>query len=209
VEQNERKNYWEAIYQTKALKEVGWYQAIPVNALEYLKAYSVPHSAHIIDVGGGDSLLVDNLLELGYSSVTVLDIAAGAIERAKLRLGDKANQVNWLVSDVVEFQAEGVYDFWYDRAAFHFLHDEAAISAYVRRAFQALKPGGLMVVGTFSEDGPSRCSGLPVKQYSAASLRAVMATCFTMLRCSISDHYTPSGHRQEYVYGVFRCLEHV
>lgn len=200
----DRKGHWEQIYQTRQLEEVGWYQAIPVNALAFLAEYKVPKTARIIDVGGGDSLLVDHLLELGYTSVAVLDISAGAIDRARKRLGEKANAVDWIVKDVVEFEAEERYDFWYDRAAFHFLQEEADITAYVRNAARAVCRGGLVIIGSFSEDGPTRCSGIEVKQYNADALTAVMSDYFDVVSCRPAEHYTPGGHLQSYIYGVFR-----
>jgi 2-polyprenyl-3-methyl-5-hydroxy-6-metoxy-1,4-benzoquinol methylase len=200
----DRKGHWEQIYQTRQLEEVGWYQAVPVNALAYLAEYQVPKTARIIDVGGGDSLLVDHLLDMGYTSVTVLDISAGAIDRARKRLGEKASRVQWVVKDVVEFEAEDTYDFWYDRAAFHFLQAAADISAYVRNAARAVCSGGLLVVGTFSTEGPTRCSGIEVKQYNADTLTAVMADYFEVISCRTAEHVTPGGHLQAYIYGVFR-----
>lgn len=136
--------------------------------------------------------------------MTVLDISAGAIERARKRLGEKANAVDWIVKDVVEFEAEERYDFWYDRAAFHFLQEEADITAYVRNAARAVCRGGLVIIGSFSEDGPTRCSGIEVKQYNADALTAVMSDYFDVVSCRPAEHYTPGGHLQSYIYGVFR-----
>ena len=156
----DNKEHWENIYQTKNLSEVSWYQPTPETSLNFFKKFEVPLTAQIIDIGGGDSYLVDHLLELGYHNISVLDISSAAIERAKLRLGEKADKVTWIVSDITTFVPTQNYDIWHDRAAFHFLTDELSISKYVETASKVLSPSGILILGTFSNQGPTKCSGI-------------------------------------------------
>lgn len=202
-----RKNHWEAIYQTKVLQEVSWYQATPDMAIHFLDFFQVPKHAKIIDIGGGDSLLADYLLDLGYSNITVLDISEKALERAKGRLGTRANQVHWIVADVAQFRPTEQYDFWYDRATFHFLTQEEDVKAYLLRVEQGLKPGGILVIGTFSEQGPSKCSGIDIQQYSAVSLSERFSPFFKTIKCLYTDHQTPSGEIQNFVFCSFTKVD--
>ena len=165
MEAFDRKEHWEKIYQTKALEDVSWYQQTPETSLDFFRYYHVPKTARIIDIGGGDSLLVDHLLADGYQNITVLDISEAAISRAKQRLGQNANKVTWIVADASSFSPVEKYDFWHDRAAFHFLTEEAEISSYIQTAQQAIHPAGNFVFGTFLENGPDKCSGITVRQY--------------------------------------------
>lgn len=164
------KEHWENIYQTKQLNEVSWFQQKPETSLRFFETFSVPKNAKIIDVGGGDSYLVDNLLELGYQDVSVLDISKSALDRAKQRLGDKAKNVKWIEADAAHFQPIEKYDFWHDRATFHFLTEHEDIENYIRTANENIAVNGVLVIGTFSENGPKKCSGIDIKQYSETSL---------------------------------------
>ncbi len=202
-----RKKHWENIYQTKELNEVSWYQPTPETSLAFFKELKVPLNAKIIDVGGGDSFLVDHLLELGYTDITVLDISSAAIERAKKRLGDKAQRVQWMVADAAAFQPTGQYDFWHDRAAFHFLTNEEEITQYLQTARQSLKPNGLLVIGTFSEQGPKKCSGIEIKQYSESSMTRRLKNHFEKIKCITTDHKTPFDTLQNFVFCSFRRAE--
>ena len=166
----DRKQHWENIYNTKQLNEVSWYQHTPVTSLAFIDDFKLPLSAKIIDVGAGDSHLVDHLLEIGYHNITVADISAKAIERAKERLGNKAEKVKWIVTDITDFDPPEKYDLWHDRAAFHFLTDEADINKYLHILTSALNPDGWFVVGTFSENGPAKCSGIEIKQYTESAI---------------------------------------
>ncbi len=170
MESFNRKKHWETIYQTKELKDVSWFQPTPETSLDFVKQCKVPTTAKVIDIGGGDSFLVDNLLDLGYQDISVLDISAAAIERAKHRLGDKAKNVTWIVADAATFKPTEKYDFWHDRAAFHFLTNEQEISNYLETAHQNINPNGVLVIGTFSEQGPKKCSGIEIKQYSETTM---------------------------------------
>lgn len=199
-----RHLHWENIYRTKQPNEVGWFQSSPLTSLEFLKEFNIPVSAKIIDIGGGDSLLVDHLLNLGYKDITVLDISETAIERAKKRLGEDAGKVKWIVSDITNFHPEEMYDFWHDRAAFHFLTDENEIATYIETVANNLNPNGVLVIGTFSEKGPEKCSGIPIKQYSELTLAERLKNYFTKIKCIYVDHVTPFDTIQQFVFCSFR-----
>lgn len=203
---SERKAHWENIYHTKQLTEVAWYQTRPDVSLNFLHIYKLPKTARIIDVGGGDSLLVDYLLAEGFENVTVLDISTKALERAKARLGQKATKVKWVVADVVSFRPEEKYDFWHDRAAFHFFTEEDDINQYVKTVRESVVPGGFLVLGTFSENGPNKCSGLPIKQYSEASMKELLQKAFEKFKCIEVKHLTPNERVQEYIFCSFKRL---
>ncbi|MEI2274335.1 class I SAM-dependent methyltransferase [Sphingobacterium sp. ML3W] len=204
MERFNRKNHWENIYKTKELKETSWYQQTPQTSLDYLSAFNVPVSAKIIDVGGGDSLLVDYLIDLGYEDITVLDISEKAIDRARQRLGDKADKVKWIVEDITHFVPTESYDFWHDRAAFHFLTSEDDIAGYLKKVKENINPDGILVIGTFSEQGPKKCSGIEIKQYSELSLTNQFKDYFNKINCHSVNHRTPSDTTQNFVFCSFR-----
>jgi SAM-dependent methyltransferase len=204
MEPLDRKAHWERIYQTKALTEVSWFEPHPDTSLSFLRQFNVPRSAAIIDVGGGDSLLVDHLLDLGYQDVTVLDLSEAALERAKARLGKRASQVHWIIADAATFRPTRTYDFWHDRAAFHFLTNNAEADAYLRTIREFLSPEGVLVIGTFSEQGPTRCSGLEIKQYSETSMTQRLQRFFEKIRCLTVKHTTPFQTVQEFIFCSFR-----
>ncbi len=201
----ERKSHWDTVFQTQKLTEVSWYQAKPDISLDYLHGFNLPKDAKIIDVGGGDSLLVDYLIAEGYGDVTVLDISEKALERSKTRIGKvAAAKVKWVVSDAAAFQPAEKYDFWHDRAAFHFFTEEAEILKYISIVQQSVKPGGYLVLGTFSENGPEKCSGLPVKQYSEVAMKERLKEFFEKVKCLTVKHLTPSEKVQEFIFCGFR-----
>lgn len=200
----DRKKHWENIYQTKELKDVSWFQPTPETSLNFLKQFNVPKTAKVIDIGGGDSFFVDHLLDLGYQDVSVLDISAAAIERAKQRLGEKADKVNWIVADAATFRPKQKYDFWHDRAAFHFLTDEQEILNYLATAEQYINPTGILVIGTFSEQGPKKCSGIAIKQYSEKSMTDQLKNLFEKINCITVDHKTPFNTLQNFVFCSFK-----
>ena len=204
MEQFDRKKHWENIYNTKSLNEVSWYQPTPETSLEFITNANLPRDAKIIDIGGGDSFLVDYLLELGYSNVSVLDISSKAIERAKQRLGEKASKVTWIVSDICEFQTLEKYDFWHDRAAFHFLTKDSDIQHYLEKVEQFISEKGILVIGTFSETGPLKCSGIEIKQYSMDDLKNVFSEDFECLNCFNTNHKTPFDTIQSFTFCLFR-----
>jgi len=204
MESFDRKKHWENIYHTKRTNEVSWYQPNPSTSLDFLKQFDIPKSARIIDIGGGDSYLVDRLLELGYLDITVLDISESALEKAQLRLGDRANKVKWIVADAVTFKPSEKYDFWHDRAAFHFLTQEQDIENYIDNVQQSIKPNGILVIGTFSEQGPKKCSGIEIKQYSETTMTDRLKKYFEKIKCITVDHTTPSDTIQNFVFCSFR-----
>ncbi|HCN85030.1 MAG TPA: SAM-dependent methyltransferase [Sphingobacteriaceae bacterium] len=203
MENFDRKNHWENIYQTKNLEDVSWYQSIPTTSLEFLEQSGLPKTAEIIDIGGGDSLLVDHLLDLGYQKITVLDISETSIKRAKERLGIRSQEVSWIVSDITLFNPSKKYDFWHDRAAFHFLTIKQDIDKYLVTVQQGIKPGGTMVIGTFSEEGPKKCSGIEIKQYSETAMINIFKDLFKEIRCVTINHSTPVGTIQNFTFCSF------
>ena len=162
------KNHWETVYETKQPDEVSWTQENPKTSLDFIRETHLDKTAKIIDIGGGDSKLVDFLLKEGYENITVLDISANALERAKKRLGKKAEKVTWIVSNITEFKPKVSYDIWHDRATFHFLTTNEQIKKYVDLTENWVS--NFLILGTFSENGPKKCSGLDIKQYSGLEL---------------------------------------
>ncbi|MFM2134985.1 MAG: hypothetical protein RL021_385 [Bacteroidota bacterium] len=204
METFDRKKHWEDIYQTKQLESCSWYQPAPVTSITLIEDGGIPLSSKIIDVGGGDSFLVDRLLDKGYTDITVLDISEAAIQRAKQRLGSRGEKVNWVVSDVTRFTPNEKYDVWHDRATFHFLTDPAETGKYVEIVEASIAPGGKLIVGTFSETGPKKCSGIEIKQYSQEGLAAVFSKGFTKRSCMNVDHMTPSSTVQNFTFCSFQ-----
>jgi 2-polyprenyl-3-methyl-5-hydroxy-6-metoxy-1,4-benzoquinol methylase len=200
------KDHWEKIYGTKEEADFSWFQPYPKTSIEFINMFNLPKNAKIIDIGGGDSHLVDALLELGYTDIYVLDISAKAIERAKARLGAKAKTVQWIVSDVTEFKPTLEFDFWHDRAAFHFLTSEAQIIRYLAIVSKAIKQKGHLVLGTFSESGPKKCSGLDIKRYTEVSLSTLFEKDFKRIKCVEETHTTPFNTTQNFVFCSFQKL---
>jgi len=204
MEEFDRKNHWEQIYQTKKPDEVSWYQPMPVTSLSFFDQYNVPKEAKIIDIGGGDSYLVDHLLNLGYKDITVLDISESSLERAKSRLGNRSGLVTWIVADAATFKPIERYDFWHDRAAFHFLTKEDEIQNYIHTVHQSINPSGILVLGTFSEQGPKKCSGIEIKQYSETSMTELLKGSFEKIKCITVEHKTPFDTIQHFIFCSFR-----
>jgi len=204
----DRKNHWENIYSTKDLKDVSWYQPTPTTSLEFLKQFNIGITAKIIDVGGGDSFLVDHLLNMGYQDITVLDISEASLNRAKQRLGNKAANVKWIVADAATFKSTEQYDFWHDRAAFHFLTQDNEIDNYINTIRQSLKTSGVLVIGTFSEQGPKKCSGIEIKQYSETTMTQRLQTFFEKIKCISVDHRTPFDTIQNFIFCSFKKIQY-
>jgi 2-polyprenyl-3-methyl-5-hydroxy-6-metoxy-1,4-benzoquinol methylase len=198
------KNHWEKVFTTKAYNEVSWFQEYPKTSVEFLELFNLPLDANIIDIGAGDSRFVDVLLEKGYRNIWVLDISGAALERAKSRLGDKAFQVNWVVSNVLDFKPTVKFDFWHDRAAFHFLTSDEKINRYVALTAESISPNGFLVLGTFSESGPTKCSGLEIKQYTETSMSDKFNENFDRVRCVREEHATPFNTMQSFQFCSFR-----
>ncbi|HRH69975.1 MAG TPA: class I SAM-dependent methyltransferase [Flavobacteriales bacterium] len=198
------KRHWESIYERKGPQEVSWYQAIPGVSLSLLEEYQVPKQASLIDVGGGDSLLVDHLLGRGYGNITVLDISGGALRKARKRLGARAQEVRWIEDDATSFVTDALFDVWHDRAVFHFLTTDDAVTSYLLRVAEYLRPGGLLILGTFSENGPEQCSGIAVKRYSEAEMVARLQRICSRIKCFTTDHVTPFNTVQNFLFCAFR-----
>tara|TARA_R100000935_G_scaffold35198_1_gene55960 strand:+ start:64 stop:687 length:624 start_codon:yes stop_codon:yes gene_type:complete len=201
-----KKKHWENIYDTKKITEVSWYQPVPESSLNFINAAGLEKNAEFIDIGGGDSFLVDNLISLGYTNLNVLDISLNAIERAKLRLADKADEVTWIEADITDFNPSRTYDVWHDRAAFHFLTSPKDIQKYLDTMESAISPGGFLILGTFSNNGPKKCSGIEIKQYSIEELKAAVPDSFKFIEGENIDHLTPSGSLQNFTFCRFQKL---
>lgn len=196
------KHHWETIYQTKRPDQVSWTQEVPVTSLHFIHQFRIPKDAKIIDIGGGDSKLVDYLLKEGYTHLSVLDISAAAIERAKERLGTDAEKVNWIVCDILDFHPTEKYDMWHDRAAFHFQTNPQSIRQYLDIVKNAVD--GMVIVGTFSTEGPTKCSGLDIQQYDEDSMKQTFEhNSFKNVECKREDHTTPAGIIQNFVFCSF------
>jgi hypothetical protein len=196
------KKHWEKVYETKNRNQVSWTQDFPKTSLDFIHSFGLPKTAKVIDIGGGDSKLVDFLIDEGFENLTVLDISAKALDKAKLRLGDKAKKVHWVVSDITAFEPDTTYDVWHDRATFHFLTTKEEVSKYMDTARKAVT--GFLTIGTFSDQGPKKCSGLEVKQYSEESLTAELQNGFENIRCVTEDHVTPFDTKQNFLFCSFR-----
>ncbi|MBB6222392.1 class I SAM-dependent methyltransferase [Rhizobium leguminosarum] len=198
-----KREQWDEVYRTKAPDSVSWYQPAPEPSLRALDELRLPVTASLIDVGGGASSLVDRLVERGWSDLTVLDIAAPALDLAKARLGDATARVAWVVDDVTAWRPERQYDVWHDRAVFHFLTEPEQRLAYRRALETGTAQGSAVIIATFAPDGPERCSGLPVQRYDAAALAREFSAAFTLQRDWREEHMTPSGGRQSFQWCVF------
>jgi len=195
------KKHWDKVYATKAPESVSWYRAQLETSLALIERAAVARSASIIDIGGGESTLVDDLLLRGFKTLNVLDVSPTAIEVTKKRLGTAAKQVRWLVGDIVEIELEPhAYDLWHDRAVFHFLTTPERRLAYVRQVTRAVRPGGHVIVSTFGPEGPTKCSGLDVMRYDAQSLHGEFGGHFRLVESSKELHETPFGTTQQFLY---------
>jgi len=198
------KSHWENVFATKNPNEVSWTQEYPKTAMNHIESLELSKTANIIDIGGGDSNLVDALLDNGYENIWVLDISEFALERAKKRLGEKANKVHWIVSDITEFSTDIKFDFWHDRAVFHFLTQQENIDKYVALINNAMQDNGNFLLGTFSENGPLKCSGLEIKQYSENAMRQTFNQSFQAVNCFTENHTTPFNTIQNFQFCGFK-----
>ncbi len=198
----DRKQHWETVYETKNPDQVSWTQKRPSTSLDFISSFGADKTANIIDIGGGDSNLVDHLLDNGYQNITVLDISAKAIEKAQNRLGARADQVNWIVSDVVDFKPTDNFNIWHDRAAFHFLTSPSDISKYASN--MAENAAKNVIIATFSENGPLKCSGLEISQYSEKSILQHLSAQFDLIDFKTEDHTTPFDTTQNFLYCSFK-----
>ena len=195
------QQHWDSVYRAKTPERVSWYRPHLDRSLAFIESANLRPDAAIIDVGGGASTLVDDLLDRGFTHVTVLDLSAAAIEMARARLGARAARVQWICADVTSVELpEHAYDFWHDRAVFHFLADPAARVKYVDAVRRSLKPGGHIVVATFGPHGPAKCSGLDVVRFTPAGIHAEFGDAFAKVADATEMHNTPWGAEQEFVY---------
>ena len=195
------RTHWDAVYTTKGAEKVSWFRPHLDRSLAFLEAAGIGPNAAVIDVGGGASTLVDDLLDRGYSNVTVLDLSEAALQAARARLGARAARVRWLCADVTEVELpERSVDFWHDRGVFHFLLDAAARARYIEAVKRSLKPGGHVLVATFGPNGPEKCSGLDVLRFDADALHAEFGPGFVRISDALESHRTPWGNEQEFVY---------
>lgn len=193
--------HWDQVYRSKAFDAVSWYAPHLSESLRLIEHLCPDRTASILDVGGGESTLVDDLLHMAYLDVSVLDISEAAIAFTQQRLGHAAKQVSWHVGDItsVNFGPKR-FDLWHDRAVFHFLTDETSRRAYIERVRQAVRPGGYVLMATFGPDGPHRCSGLAVQRYDDTQLHAAFGQGFHLLGSELSEHHTPAGVSQQFLY---------
>ncbi len=200
----DRQAHWDEVYTTRLAEELSWFQQQPALSIELIERVGAGPAAALVDVGGGDSRLVDGLLELGYRDLTVLDVSLAALERARQRLGDQAGVVEWVASDVTHWEPGRAYDVWHDRAVFHFLTEDADRRRYVEVMRRALKRSGQAVIATFSLEGPPKCSGLDVCRYSAETLVRELGPAFKLDESREQVHQTPAGKSQAFVFARFR-----
>lgn len=199
------KQHWDSVYGTKSSESVSWYQEYPQKSLQFIRETKAPVSARVIDVGGGDSRLVDELLQYGYTALTVLDISRIALTNTQQRLGPASQHINWIASNMLHAELPyQYYNIWHDRAAFHFLTTPSQRRAYIEKAFDAIAPGGHLFIATFADDGPERCSGLPVVRYNKTTLSAEFAGAFKPVKYADDEHVTPTGSIQKFLYAYFR-----
>lgn len=198
------KSHWEHVYRTKLPTQVSWFQPHALRSLDLIRRISPPPNGPIIDVGGGSSTLIDDLLDAGYHDLTVLDLSATALRQAQARLRDRAASVRWIEADILEASLPPArFHVWHDRAVFHFLTMPAARARYVTQVRAALRPGGFVLLATFAEDGPTRCSGLDVARYSPQRLHAELGTGFELLVSEREEHVTPAGVKQAFIYCLY------
>ena len=198
------KEHWENIYATKGMQEVSWFQKVPTTSLELINQVAKNKQDAIIDIGGGDGFLVDNLLGLGYTDITVLDISKNAIDRAKKRLGKLAEKVKWIVADINEFIPNKEYVIWHDRAVFHFLTEQQEKENYRELVNSAVS--GYFILATFSDQGPNKCSGLEICKYSELDLQAFFSDTFSITSSFNYNHPTPFGTCQNFIFLVFKRM---
>ena len=197
------KSHWENVYQLKNENEVSWYQEVPSKSLDLINSLNLTTESKIIDVGAGESRLVDNLLRLGFKNITVLDISSKSIEKTKQRLGEKSKLVKWVVSDIVDYIPDESFDLWHDRAAFHFLIQKTRINKYVDLVNNSVNSQGNLILSTFSTNGPLKCSGLQISQYNKNSISKLFKEEFKLSYSETSVHQTPFNTNQEFIFNIF------
>lgn len=202
--ENKRKEHWENVYDTKGDLEVSWYQETPTTSVKLINSLSLKKDAAIIDIGGGNSNLIGELQKGGYTNLSVLDISAKSLERTKTKLGQIAEKVQWVISDILDFQPHQQYDVWHDRATFHFLTSKPDIERYINLINQAIKKDGFLLLATFSTSGPKKCSGLDITQYNKEILQDLLKGNFQLIKSFEKVHQTPFNTEQNFIYTLFK-----
>lgn len=200
----DKKQHWENVFSQKQQSEVSWYQPVPKSSIDFFESNNVARQANIIDVGSGDSYFIDYLVEKGYENIYAVDISENALLRLKNRLGSKADKVNWIVSDILDLKSEVSFDYWHDRAAFHFLSDTTEVNKYLSITKDSISTNGKMMIATFSDSGPLKCSGLDIKQYSKQELEQKFAVNFKKIKCVDETHTTPGNTNQNFTFCSFQ-----
>ena len=201
----EKKTHWENIYHTKDFAQVSWFKPHLTASLEIILGLAIQKGDPVIDVGGGASTLVDDLLEAGFQDITILDISKKALEVSQKRLGQQSKKIKWIEGDVTQTELpEQHYEIWHDRAVFHFLTNSEDRRRYIDALEYSLKAGGHVIVATFSLKGPERCSGLEIVRYSPESLQLELGKRFKLIKSFAESHKTPFGTTQEFMYGHFQ-----
>ena len=203
---NNLKNHWENIYQNKNEDEVSWFQKNPNTSIEIINSIKIKKQSKIIDVGSGRSRLFKNLIEQGYNNLTYLDISESAAKKSKIFLGQESKNIEWIVEDVLNFEPKQNFDVWHDRAVFHFLTDQNQIKKYVDLVSTNISNNGYLIIGTFSEQGPLKCSGLEVSRYSESLIKTTFIESFTLLNSFKIDHSTPFNTTQNFLFSVLKKI---
>lgn len=198
----ERKTHWDNIFRSRSPEEVSWTQDVPGTSLEMIRQLNLPKTAQVIDVGCGDSRLVDYLLDEGFTNISILDISGEALEKVRSRLGKRASRIKWIISDILDFNPPIKYDLWHDRAAFHFLTEAEEVRKYINTATNHIS--GYLTIATFSDEGPDTCSGLSVKKYTEELLQEELSQGFKKIKCIKKDHTTPFQTRQNFLFCTFK-----
>lgn len=200
------RSHWDDVYTTKAETSVSWYQPHSVQSLELIASAAPSPASAIVDIGGGASRLVDDLIARGHTDLTVLDVAEAALAKSKRRLGSDAGKVAWIVADITDWRPPRAYDVWHDRAVFHFLTEPTQQEAYLSALRAGTLPGSIVVMATFALDGPDKCSGLPVRRYSPETLAVRLGPAFSLTGQAGEAHETPWGSEQRFSYATFLRL---
>ena len=200
----ERRRHWNDVYSAKPLVAMSWFEVEPLTSLRLIQDASPGAASAVLDIGAGGSTLVDELIDRGATDVSLLDVAETALDQVRTRLGARATEVTFINEDVLTWAPARPYDVWHDRAVFHFLTERDAQDRYIDTAARAVRDGGVLVIATFAEDGPTHCSGLPVRRYSAAELNERFSRSFSMVHEERQEHPTPGGAVQPFTWAVFR-----
>ena len=198
----DNKKHWENIYQKKEIDGVSWYQKVPIESLQLIKKYSISNSDKIIDIGCGKSFLADNLLELNYTDISLVDISSNALKEVKERLQNKS--LNFIETDILNFNSNDKYDIWHDRAVFHFITNPEGIEKYISLCNKYINNQGILIIGTFAEDGPLKCSGLEIKRYSVDQISGLFKETFELVESFKMLHKTPFDTEQSFLFCVLR-----